>query len=341
MEANRNIGPRLILAPIRGITDAVYRKAFAHHFDGFDDAIAPFIQPRSGRPLRPAELAQVAPAVNRPMRTVPQVLANDARTFVDAVQALQEAGHDEVNWNLGCPSPNVAGRGRGSGLLPFPERIDDILTRVVGETGVRLSVKMRLGYKEPDEFQAVLEVLNKHPLTEVILHPRIGVQRYRGAVDLDRAKTALALCRHPFVYNGDINDLANFRDAQRRLHGVSGWMLGRGALRCPFLPALIKEASSSTGTCVPPSGLTDPLAYLAILRCFHDDLFEGYGEWLSGPAHLLQRMQGHWSYWAHSFARPKDIAARIRRSKDTEAYRAAVHWAFQQAPAEAPQPFSR
>ena len=315
-----NMPPILTLAPIRGITDAVYRDAFARCFGGFDRAVAPFIQLRQGQPLKVGELRQVAPEQNRGMPTIPQVLTNHAPTFLAALRELHDAGHGEVNWNLGCPYPMVAGRGRGSGLLPHPERIDAILGQVLEKSPVRLSVKLRLGYRNPDEFPAVLEVLNHYPLTEVTLHARTASQMYSGSVDLERAAQALALCHHPFEYNGDITDPCGFSSVRKKLPGTASWMIGRGALACPFLPALLK------GSTLPASELRRQR-----LREFHGLLFDGYSQWLSGPGHLLDKLKEQWTCLAPAFANPRPVLARIRHCGDLAAYTAAVAWIFDQA----------
>lgn len=313
----------LILAPVRGITDAVYRDAFARCFGGFERAVAPFIQLKQGQALRPAELHQVAPEQNRGMRTIPQVLTNHAPTFAAALRELHAAGHAEVNWNLGCPHPTTAGRGRGAGLLPYPERIDTILAQVLENAPVRLSVKLRLGYHNPDDYIAVMSVLNRYPLAEVTLHARTADQMYAGAVDVDRARQALALCRHPFVYNGDIKDPNGFANLRQQLPGAAGWMIGCGALANPFLPSVLKNLP-----------LPGPDVRRQRLREFHDLLFEGHSQWLSGPGHLLDKMKEQWNYLALSFADPNHVISRIRHCHDVTTYAAAVARIFDQPLAE-------
>lgn len=308
----------LILAPIRGVTDAVYRDAYARCFGGFDSAVAPFFQLRQGHPLRTGELRQVAAENNRDLRTIPQVLTNHPPTFSAALRELSEAGHTEVNWNLGCPYPTAAGRGRGAGLLPDPTRIDSILEEVMKAVPVRLSVKMRLGYHDPDEFRAVMEVLNRYPLSGVIVHARTADQRVDGVVDIVRAGQALALCRHPFIFNGDITDVAGFFELRRQLPQTAGWMIGRGALRNPFLPALIKGAP-----------VLEPDVRREALRKFHGLLFDGYGQWLSGDRHRMDKMREQWDYLAHAFLDSQAVISRIRRSHSGN-YEAAVEWAFKQ-----------
>ena len=314
--------PTLILAPIRGITDDVYRTAFARCFGGFDYAIAPFIPLRQGHLSRPAELLQIALENNLAMKAIPQALTNHPQTFSAVLQQLSDAGHEEVNWNLGCPYPTVAGRGRGAGLLPQSDRIDAILDEVLNKSTVRLSVKMRLGYHDPDDYKAVREVLNRYPLKEVILHARTANQMYDGAVDVSRAGNMLSSCRHPFVYNGDITSLNGFRDLCRQLPYVKAWMIGRGALVCPFLPSQLKG---------------NPLPVHDIRRqrlCeFHNYLLEGYKQRLSGPRHLKDKMLEQWKYLSLVFADPAPLLNRIRRSY-TSRYEATVEWAFDQPLAE-------
>lgn len=317
-------GVPLVLAPIRGVTDVIYRNAFARCFGGVDRAVAPFIQLKQGHALRPAELRQVEPSANRLMPVVPQVLTHHAPTLGAALRDLQAAGHAEVNWNLGCPYPTVAGRGRGAGLLPHPDRIDAILAAAMAEAPVRVSVKMRLGRHDPDEFKAVMAVLNRYPLAAVILHARTADQMYAGTVDMQRAGEALALCRHPLVFNGDITSLASFLAARARLPGVAGWMVGRGALRDPWLPARLKGAAPV------PVG-TRRLRLVA----FHGLLFEGYGQVLSGAAHRHDRMLAQWEYLSHGFAAPQAVLSRLRRSRPYD-YEAAVAWAFDQPLAATP-----
>ncbi len=309
---------RLILAPIRGVTDVVYREAFAGCFGGFDEAVAPFVPLKQGHSLRPVELQQLAPDRNRCMPVCPQVLTNHPPTFSAVLRELRDVGHEEVNWNLGCPHPAVVGRGRGAGLLSEPNRIDAILADVLKDAPVRLSVKLRLGYHDPDEFVAVMEVLNRYPLARVILHARTADQMYDGAVDMERAAQVLALCRHPFVFNGDITHVAEFSERRRKLPGTASWMVGRGALGNPFLPALLKGA--------PPLSVAVRRGQLIK---FHGLLFDGYGRMMSGARHQRDKMMEQWDYLSRSFADPGAVLARIRRSSYDQ-YESVVDWVFGQ-----------
>ena len=99
---------------------------------------------------------------------------------------------------------------------------------------------MRLGVTSADEGMKVIELLNDYPLKHVIIHPRNADQRYSGTVDLDAFEDMYAASRHNIVYNGDIFSVEGFNSLQLRFPSINEWMIGRGALRDPFLAATIK-----------------------------------------------------------------------------------------------------
>lgn len=315
--------PLLFLAPIRGITDAAFREAFATHFAGFDLAVAPFLTTYQGNRIKPARLAELAPEVNRRLPVIPQILAKDPDNFIALARILCDLGYDTVNWNLGCPYPMVANKMRGSGLLPHPERIEAFLDKVHGTLPVSLSIKCRLGRKSPDEIFALFPVFNRFPLREIIIHPRTGSQMYTGRVDLETFGRCLDYCDHRVVYNGDIVDTATFAELSGRFPAVSGFMIGRGALMNPFLPAAVKN-------------LPLPADRSGVLAAFHDDLFARYLEMLSGPAHILGRMKGIWNYLAESFVNSRKILKKIRKCQSINRYREICQPIFGEEPLRDP-----
>lgn len=315
--------PLLSLAPIRGITDATFREVFASHFAGFDLAVAPFLTTYQGNRIKPARLAELAPEKNRRLPVIPQILAKDPDNFIALAKILCDLGYDTVNWNLGCPYPMVANKMRGSGLLPHPERIEAFLDRVHSALPVALSIKCRLGRNSPGEIFSLFPVFNRFPLREVIIHPRTGSQMYTGRVDLETFARCLAHCDHPVVYNGDIVDTATFAELSDRFPTVSGFMIGRGALMDPFLPAAVKN-------------LPLPANRSEVLAAFHHDLFVRYLEMLSGPAHILGRMKGIWNYLAEIFVNSRKILKKIRKCQSINRYRDICQRTFGEEPLRDP-----
>ncbi len=312
--------PTLVLAPLRGYTDAVFRNAFCRHFSGFDRAVAPFIPTVSGPRVRQALLSDLLPEKNRLLSVVPQIIGKSADDFIRVARALADLGYEEVNWNLGCPFPMVMKKGRGCGLLPHPDKIDAFLDRIHSALSMRFSVKLRLGRIDPDEIFDVLPVLNGYPLAEIVLHPRTARQMYGGRPDLGRFAAAAAESAHPVVYNGDINTAKDFVRLSRRLSGIGRWMIGRGVLVDPLLPAAV-------------AGRIEPDDDRARrLRDFHDTLVDGYRRRLSGPGHLLDRMKGFWKYFGIGFAGGRRAAKTIHRCRKMARYTELVEEFFDAGP---------
>ncbi|PIE67217.1 MAG: tRNA dihydrouridine synthase DusB [Deltaproteobacteria bacterium] len=302
----------IILAPLRGYTDVIFRNVYLRHFKGLDEAVAPFVTSTKGRRIKASHLRDLNPTENRAIPVVPQILSNDADEFVCLANTLFDLGYKEVNWNLGCPYPMVANKKRGSGLLPHADRIDRLLDAILGAFNGSLSLKIRLGRNRIDEMERLIPVFNRYPLRRVIVHPRTGVQMYTGSVHLDAFETCLTAINHPVVYNGDINDLEGFRDVFTRFPTVSGWMLGRGVMADPFLPESIKTGCA----CIPSRA--DRFA------AFHDDLLKAYCQRFAGPGHVLDRMKGLWRYFAATQPNGAQNLKRVRKAGSLERYRRIV-----------------
>jgi tRNA-dihydrouridine synthase len=309
------VTPFLSLAPLHGVTNRTYRSAYFAHFRGFDEAFAPFILAVPTARMKGSHFKDFVPDPTLGVPLVPQLLGADPEGFLDCARAISGMGYGEVNWNLGCPYPMVAKKGRGSGLLPHPDRIERFLESVCPHLDIELSVKLRLGRHESAEILALMPILNRYPIKRVIIHPRVGVQMYRGAVDLEGFARAASLSAHPVFYNGDIGDSLTLSELAGMFPSVTGWMIGRSALRDPFLPARIK-------------GLELPADEAGTIRAFHDTLFASYREILCGPAHALDKMKEVWTYLGLSFPRAMREREAIARAKDLDSYSRAVDSLF-------------
>jgi tRNA-dihydrouridine synthase len=304
--------PFLYLAPIRGITDCLFRNLFQYHFGGIDQAVAPFINPQPHSNFDPRQLRDLQPDENKAMPVVPQFLHTEADGLLSLVHRLHDLGYEHINWNLGCPAPMVTRKRRGSGLLPYPDAIIAMLDHILPRLPMQLSIKTQLGLNHPDELAALLPRLNDYPLKEVIIHTRLGKQLYRGTTDPESFGLCLELSRHPLVYNGDITDTETFHRLQQQFPTVQRWMIGRGILADPFLAKAIKGEQFSDRQ------------RAAMLLNFHRDLYAGYKESLAGPSHLLGRMKQIWFYLAASFPGQQKLWKKIKKANTEEQYLAIV-----------------
>jgi len=299
---------QLYLAPLRGFTDYIYRNTFTGHFGGFDGALAPFLPTVTADRFKPSHFKDILPENNPTLPIVPQIIGNQAADFITLAERLYDLGYTSINWNLGCPFPMVAKKNRGSGLLPYPERIDDFLEKTVSSIPNRLSIKTRLGRKTINDIFKLMPIFNRYPLEEIIIHPRTGIQMYDGKTDLDTFERCLAQSVHRVIYNGDITDLKTFQDVFVRFENIDGWMIGRGAVTNPFLPAIIK------------AGQDDISHKVEKFKQFYDELFEQYRQIFCGPGHLLNRMKGFWTYFSKSFQNSRKITKKVHRTQKMHHY---------------------
>lgn len=307
----------LYLAPIRGITDYLFRSTYHKHFPYFDEAVAPFINPQKYLNLKDKYLSDILPENNKNLPVVPQLLYNTSEDFIHVAKRLQEMGYNHINWNLGCPAPQVAKKRRGSGLLCSPETILGILDAVCCKLSASISIKARIGYDKPDQFISLLPRLHDYPLREIILHPRLGKQLYRGSVDLESFEACYKSCRMPLVYNGDLTTHDDVIRILSRFSAVNKLMIGRGAIADPFLAAEIKGETFSSET------------KKDMLVSFHHDIFGGLQERLSGPGHLLNKMKEIWNYFGNSFPDKKKEIKKMQKAATLDKYHEAASLVFE------------
>jgi tRNA-dihydrouridine synthase len=298
----------ICLAPLRGVTDAIFRNLFDQCYGGVDWAVAPFVSTVCASRTKNKFFRDLLPQNNCGMPVVPQLMSKSAVDFMAMAAALFDMGYGHINWNLGCPYPMVAKKGRGSGLLPYPERIEAFLDRVVPAIPNRLSIKMRLGRFSKEEILELLPILDRYPLELLIVHPRTGVQMYEGRPDLEAFSQCLLQTRHPLIYNGDIVTRSDLVRLRRQFPEVSAWMIGRGAVQDPYLPLLIKERTM------------DDAQRLRRFERFHGALVAAYETRLSGPSHLLGRMKCLWGYFQGAFVDGRRIAKQIRKTRSMDRY---------------------
>ncbi|MCR4829114.1 MAG: tRNA-dihydrouridine synthase family protein [Bacteroidales bacterium] len=236
---------QLVLAPMQGLTELLFRRAYHRAYpEAFGFAISPFLPLTAGN-IRDAgkKVDDVWPEVNADsMPVVPQILGRDPEGFVALSLRLNELGYSEVNWNIGCPMRRIAAKHRGSGILPHPEEVRAFLDQVVPQLPLALSVKMRLGYYDENEIDAIIPILNEYPICRVTVHPRIGKQMYGGQPRIEKFAEVYPNFRHPVAYNGDIVTVADYARIRTRFPDIDQIMIGRGALLNPLLPIQIRQS---------------------------------------------------------------------------------------------------
>lgn len=302
---------RYYLAPMEEVTGYVFRNLVSEMFGEFDKVFSPFVTPASTKRIfRTRDLRDVDPKNNSGRHLVVQMLTNNPDRFMDGAKVLWDMGYREINLNLGCPSNTVVAKNRGSGMLRDPAILDDFLRETFARVRDRwgedmaVSAKVRAGIREPSEFEGICEILERHPFSELIIHPRVQKDFYKNSPHMEAFDIAVKDSSARLCYNGDLYTVEDLENFSKRYPSVDCVMLGRGVVRNP---ALLRELRG--GETITPAERKE----------FHDRLFAGYLDMLGAPKDVLFKMKEIWFYWQYAFpGKDKMIKTLLRTKKPAE-----------------------
>lgn len=171
---------------------------------------------------------------------IAQMIGEDIPSLVRAARELQAYPVAGIDLNLGCPAPVVCRKSAGGGLLKDPMRVEAILGALRETITIAFSVKTRLGFEKPEEFEPFLPMFARHPLDLLTVHGRTVRQMYRGEVHYDAIAQAVAALPYPVLANGNVDSAAKAAkviDATK----ARGVMVGRAAIGNPWIFSQIRQ----------------------------------------------------------------------------------------------------
>ena len=292
---------RYYFAPMEGLTDSIYRRLHHKYFPGVDRYYMPFLSPTIHRQLTHKEDRELPMADSVGFAAVPQVLTKVPEDFLWAAEVCRDRGYDEVNLNIGCPSGTVVSKGKGSGMLRSPEALDSFLEEIFSKSPLPVSVKTRLGLEKSEEFPAILEVLNRYPIKELTVHPRVRKQFYDGTVDMDMFDYAVRNSTSPLCYNGDILSLQQAESLLQKYPQIQSVMIGRGLIADPGML----------------SGGTDKAA----LEGFMNELMAVYEVEFGGSRNAIFRLKENWGFLHNRFEGCDKLWKRLRKTTDAAEFK--------------------
>lgn len=304
---------RYYLAPLEGITTYIYRNAYHRYFTPMDKYFTPFLVPHTKKGFSVKEKNEILPEHNEGLYLVPQILSNDAEGFLTTVRKLQTFGYREVNLNLGCPSKTVVSKHRGAGFLSKPAELESFLDRIFCGTDIDISIKTRIGKDSPEEFEKLLELYNRYPVKELIIHPRVQQDFYKNVPNLEAFGKAVEESRNSLCYNGDIFQKEDYETITGRFPGIPAVMLGRGIIRNPGLLGEI-QGKKETGR--------------ERLRAFHDRILTDYRALNFGDRNVLFKMKEIWCYMGDLFPGNGKELKKIKKAERMQDYERAVDILF-------------
>ena len=293
---------KLYFAPMEGITDSIYRRLHHQYFPGIHRYYMPFLSPTIHRCLTHKEERELPLAQDVNFTAVPQILTKNAEDFLWAAEQCRDRGYTLVNLNLGCPSGTVVAKGKGAGMLADPAVLDSFLDRIFSASALPISIKTRIGLRNGEEFPRLLEVFNRYPVQELIIHPRVRTDFYKPPLRIEWFEYAQNHTTIPLCYNGDIFSRNNLLTIQEKFSRLDGVMIGRWLIGDP-------------GMLMP--GGTD----LCTLEAFHNALLEHYTLCFSSARNAMFRMKENWHYLITGFEGGEKLFKQLRKTTDLQEYR--------------------
>lgn len=318
------------LAPLEGITTYIYRRAYHQHFTAMDKYFTPFLVPHTKKGFSTKEKNDVMPEHSPGMNLVPQIMSNQAESFLHTVEKLKVYGYEEVNLNLGCPSKTVVSKGRGSGFLADPDGLDRFLDEIFKKCDVKISIKTRIGKDDPEEFVRLLDIYNQYPVEELIIHPRVQKDFYKNQPDLDVFRDAVEGSKIPLCYNGDIFTPESHDEMRREFPQVDTFMLGRGILMNPALLDIICMGEKTEVEKAETSRkMQSADRYKKKIHAFLEQIKCDYLEVGMGEKNTLFKLKELWAYMGQNAPEAKKALKRIRKSQSMADYDSASREALE------------
>ena len=231
---------KIYVAPMAGITDYSFRKILEKFNPDllFTEMVNAHLLATNDKTTE-KELLKCDNFQN----TGTQVFGSDEEEIVFSFQKLEKMGFKKINLNMGCPQPKIIKNGSGSALLPNTEFVEKILYRLknILSDSTRISIKIRIGYKDFSDPEFYLNLANKYQLDFICVHGRTQEQIYGGTADWDIIRKLGTLPRNvDFIGNGDLFEP---HDIVQKINNsnLDGIMLARGIIGNPWLISQIKE----------------------------------------------------------------------------------------------------
>ena len=253
--------PVLALAPMQGVTDLRFLRLMAG-YGGADVYFTEYFRVYATSRLDKHILKSITEnPTGRPI--VAQMIGNHIPALVRTARELQHHPVAAVDLNLGCPAPVVCRKDAGGALLRDPARVDAILGALRDAVTIPFTVKTRIGYDSAEPFAALLPIFARHSLDLLTVHARTVKEMYRSKVHYEFIARAVSELPRPVLANGNVYSAQKAAEVLK-LTGARGVMIGRGAIRNPWLFRQIREHQRGEPLFIPRG--RDVLAYVRALH---------------------------------------------------------------------------
>lgn len=300
--------PVLVLAPMQDVTDLPFWKVTARYGAADLYYTEYFRVHRDSHPEAHIVRSIRENPTGRPV--IAQMIGEDLPSLVRTAKLLEKLPVAGIDLNMGCPAPVVCRKSAGGGLLKRLDHIDLLAGALRSEIGTAFTIKTRIGFDDPAEFDGVLEVLSRHRIDALTVHGRTVREMYRSHVHYDRIAEAVRRMPCPVFANGNIISPGLARQVSAET-GAAGLMIGRGAIRSPWLFGQVRDVFA--GRVPRPVPLAEVRAYVEEL--FHGTWEEGFRE-----VHHVAKMKKYMNFIAQGVNGSDQFLHEIRRAVDAREF---------------------
>lgn len=271
--------PPLALAPMQDITDLPFMRIVAAR-GGADLYVTEYFRVYHGSRLNRHILRSITEnPTGKPI--LAQLIGNDVPALVRTARELQNHPVAGIDLNLGCPAPVVYRKCAGGGLLRDHAAIDRILGALREAINIPFTIKTRIGFDNSAGFSELLEIFARHSPDLVTVHARTVKEMYRSKVHYEFVSLAVQRLPCPVLANGNIYSPSKAAEVLR-ITGARGLMIGRAAIRNPWLFSQIRQSFQEQPVFIPTG--RDVLAYI-------NDLHEAARAENLGDTSQVQRLK--------------------------------------------------
>ncbi len=298
------------LAPMEEVTGYVFRNTLEEIYGGVDKYFTPFVSPNQNKIMKTKDGREMSLEHNSGKNVVIQIMSVSSKETLKLIDLLVSLGYGEINFNFGCPSNTVVKKYRGSGIfrdLSIPDSfLDSVFEGTRKYTNLKISVKTRVGLNDTDLLPDVINIYNKYPLSELIVHPRIQKDFYKGEPNMEAFDYCYKNAKMPVCYNGNIFSKEDYFKIVGQYPNLSGVMIGRGGVANP---AIFREIKGEEVT-VKVNEFQQSLCNL---------YFKEFGE-----NDGVCKMKEFWTYYRNNYNMTNRDYLTLMKSKSPAEYTAAV-----------------